>query len=136
MKVTKITLVFENVEAIEIDASNVKRLVFDDISEKVSSVLSVKKEMEIQTFTKVGRVYLVLDKEADKYYDTYGAKSDIKLFERIQKYSDITNIELEFENGEKKEYVVSWDSAIMEEENAGERHKIKQDGSLCIEINF
>ena len=134
MKVTKITLVFENVEAVEIGASYVKRLVLDGVTENVSSTLNDKKEMEIQTYKNVSRVYLVIDKEADKYYDNYGVKSDITIFERIQRYSDITNIILEYENGAKTEYVVPWNGTIMDEENIGEQHQINKDGSLCIVI--
>ena len=135
MKITSITLIFENVEEITIESSNIKQLVLENVMEKTTLILNEDKEMEKQNTTRVGIVYLVIDKKADVYYNTYGEVSDMTVFERIQKYSDITEIEVEYENEESKYYRVSWDKAIIEEENAGEEHRILKDGSLYIKID-
>lgn len=131
--VTEIRLGFENFEVADIPPKYVKDVRIIGITEY--RVMSQNGDGELCLFLrakKAERIIVVIDKVANEQVLTGSGK---KLFKRIIRYPDITEIVIKYSDGTEEEIHPTWKDVNDDvEENALQEHYFDKEGNLVIKI--
>lgn len=111
MKLKNVALVFENCEYGTVQAVDIRSIRLTGITETISG----QGDRDISFSKSVKNVYLHI------------RKNDVDLTERLFKYNDITQIELNYDNGMSRLYYVEWPST-SEYNNSRQKVKESHDG--------
>lgn len=130
--VKKIDIVFENVDYITFDKSDIGQFIISDIRENVyragcNAIIKTKSASLIAFEIKA---------RANVKHNAFDIETDDKqetTFERIENCHDITSIEIFYNNGEKDTIIVNWNENSNQYINKNQKTYISKNGNLyCV----
>lgn len=117
LELSHVDIVFENVDFVTINTSNIEQLSIENISDSKHLY-----DQQIETSLKCEQLHLVLKnqcKNQKTYFQENYENNSSTLFPRMLKYNDIVNIELHYKNGTQETIYVPYDG---NEENKNQKH--------------
>ena len=130
--VKKIDVIFENVDYITFDKSNIGQFIISDIKEDIyragcNAIIKTKSASLIAFEIKA---------KANVKHNAFGIETDNKqetTFERIANCHDITSIEIFYDNDEKDIIIVNWNEDSDQYINKNQKTYISKNGNLyCV----
>ena len=102
--IKSIEFVFENCESFNIDANYFGAFLIDDIRYSIQRIAcnSIVKMAIADT------IVIELFSEGDREYRPFGGLEKTTIFERLQKYNDITQIIVHYEDQTEEAYFTDW----------------------------
>lgn len=123
-----ITFVFENIETAHIDEANIDYFSIGNVTKEYTWHDPILEEREC-----CGLFYCVLKKAANKRVDPgYNGKT---VFERIQNYPDIVDIQLHLYNEPTKSFLVNWPDNVNAHANSAQSTAVLKSGDLLIAVD-
>ena len=102
--IKSIEFVFENCESFNIDTNYFGAFLIDDIRYSIQRIacnsivkMAIADTMVIELFS-----------EGDREYRPFGALEKTTIFERLQKYNDITQVIIHYEDQTEETYFANW----------------------------
>lgn len=102
--IESIEFVLENCEGFSIDASYFGAFLIDDIHYSIQRIAS----NSIVKMAIADTIVIELFSEGDREYRPFGALEKTTIFERLQKYNDITQIIVHYEDQTEETYFANW----------------------------
>lgn len=102
--IESIEFVFENCECFSIDANYFGEFLIDDIHYSIQRIAS----NSIFKMAIADTIVIELFSEGDREYHPFGALETTTIFERLQKYNDITQVIIHYEDQTEETYFVNW----------------------------
>ena len=123
-----IRIILENCEVIKIDGKYIGYFLLDDI----------KKSVQIFGCNSFGTAWTAqlfaveIHKDANRINEAFGEETSETIFERLQKYNDITSVEVVENDGPITKCFVRWDGF---DENDNQTSVIGENGNLYIVVD-
>ncbi len=133
-KVKNIELVFENCDFAKVDISHIEFMSM----RSVSPCMYITQCHEIDEHLYSPEVHILISKEAniDKADNSFGKYGDqYYLFDRLHNEKDVTQITINYEDGQEKTILVDWEDCNLGGEcNIFQNSTITPDGNLMLNI--
>ena len=133
MDIKSLTIVFENVDSVEIDGKYVEYLEIDGYNRVVRPDRANK---ILHFFVCLDHLVIGLNADANKLCYPFDIQDiePYKVFDRIERYRDIAYIEIKYTDDTAAAYYVAWDES-SEDINKYQTMNIDNKGTMCIVID-
>lgn len=135
-QLAKVDIVFENCEVITLWGEYIKHM---NIGQLHISISYCKNPSDLIDETWMAdHIELIISKEANKKYKSFGIGKEITVFDRILAYKDITHIDVFYKHedmGMENKYIgVAWEN-YDKDDNLYQQVNIDKNGDMIIKIH-
>lgn len=128
-EVKSITLVLENCETIKLDRKHIGSFLVDNIKYSISRMAC----NSISTFTFCENFAIEINRNASKVGTNYNSNQDA--LKRLITYSDITAIDIKYEDDTEEYIYVDWNEENNHCNNNNQKHYMNKFGDLYIVVS-